>query len=212
MKISKFFLLLILVTKYIFAGTSIQTAFMTPRDRLGDTSANISLRNDSNSAKTVYGLYVRQYAYVASGDSCDHATVIYPAGSNINAGTMVTPVAINANKSAAVGGNYLYNMIYNAIFYENIIIFASPPGCALPGCTWGSDSTIYNWCIYLGALAPVSTSGGYTSNVPPLANLASSTGNYNYNLTSSYHYLGPISCNDQTLTCTVASQQTQSFS
>lgn len=212
MQISKFFLLMILIVQCVFAKTTTQSTFMTPRDRLNDTNANIILRNNSDSSKTAYGIYVRQYAYVTPGDSCDHATVIYSASSNITAGAVVTPVTIDAHKSAAVGGNYLYNMIYGAIYYENIIIPSSPPGCALPGCTWGSDSTIYNWCIYLGALAPVSTSTGYTANIPPSTDVASSTGNYNYNLISSYNYLGPISCNDQTLTCTVASQQTQSFS
>ncbi len=103
-------------------------------------------------------------------------------------------------------------MIYQTIYYENIIIPSSPPGCALPGCTWGSDTTKYNWCIYLGALAPMSTSPGYTANVPPSTDVASSSGVYNYNLVSSYRYLGPISCDDRTLSCTVTSQQTQSFS
>ncbi len=191
--------------------------FITSRDlsNSNQSSSNISLKNNRNSAVTVYGLYVRQYAYVAAGQSCDSSTVIFPidvATNNITAGAFVMPTVIGPGRKAIVGSNYLYNMIYGAIFYENIIIPLSPPGCALPGCTWGSDSTQYHWCIYLGALAPVSTSPGYTSNVPPSTGLASNTGLYNYNLTSNYSYIGPISCDDRALTCTAASQQTQTFS
>jgi hypothetical protein len=187
-KILRFFSL-IFFSQLVIVSALAQTnlsAFMTPPDILNNESAsNISLQNNRGSAATVYGLYVRQYAYVTPG---------------------------NPGRRAAVGSNYLYNMLYEAIYYENIIIPSSPPGCALPGCTWGSDTTKYNWCIYLGALAPVSTSSGYTANVPPSTEAASSTCFYNYNLISNYVYLGPISCDDRTLACTVANQQTQSFS
>ena len=187
--------------------------FMTPRDLLyNDIASNINLRNNKSSATTVYGLYVRQFSYVTPGDTCDHSTVMYSTTKNTTAGSFVMPTVLNAGKSAAIGSNYLYNMIYEAIYYLNIIIPSSPPGCQLPGCTWGSDSTIYNWCIYLGALAPVSTTTGYTANVPPSTVAASSSGLYNYDLIASYINLGPISCNDKTLTCQTTSQQTQSFS
>jgi hypothetical protein len=193
--------------------------FMTSRDLLSNDSvlSNISLYNSRSSDVAVYGLYVRQYASVTPGDTCDHATAIFPSGdipaTNITAGSFVMPTTISPQKSAAVGSNYLYNLIYGAIYYQRINDPTDPQGCALPGCTWGSDTTTYNWCIYLGALAPVSTTAGYTSTVPPTAEAASSTGNYNYNLVSNsdYTYLGPISCNDQTLTCTTANQQSQSF-
>lgn len=194
-----------------FAQTN-SLSFMTPRDILrNDAISGINLRNNGSSAATVYGLYVRQFSFVAPGDTCDTATVMYPSSSNITAGSVVMPIVIPAGKSAAIGSNYLYNMIYEANYYVHIIVPSSPPGCALPGCTWGSDTTIYNWCIYLGALGPASTSPGYTANVPPSASAASG-GGYNYNLISSYVDLGPISCNDQTLTCSVANPQTQSFS
>jgi hypothetical protein len=214
-KILRFFSL-IFFSQLVIVSALAQTnlsAFMTPPDILNNESAsNISLHNNRGSAATVYGLYVRQYAYVTPGQGCDSATVIYSTTNNITAGALVMPTVISPGRRAAVGSNYLYNMLYEAIYYENIIIPSSPPGCALPGCTWGSDSTKYNWCIYLGALAPVSTSSGYTANVPPSTEAASSTGLYNYNLISNYVYLGPISCDDRTLACTVANQQTQSFS
>lgn len=212
MKTLYFFLLFTLLATSTFANTS-SLEFMTPRDLLrNDSLSGINLRNNRASPVTAYGIYVRQFSYVTPGDTCNHSTVIYSTTQNTAAGSFVMPVVINSGGSAAVGSNYLYNMIYEAQYYVNIIIPVSPPGCALPGCTWGSDSTIYNWCIYLGALAPVANTANYTANVPPSATAASSTGNYNYNLVNSYVTLGPISCNDQTLTCTVANQQTQSFS
>ncbi len=192
--------------------------FMTPRDLMANGSfSNIFLHNSQGATVTAYGLYVRRFALVNPGQSCASPTVMYPSADipadNITAGAVVTPTAINAGQSAAIGNNYLYNMIFSANYYVRTNIPSSPPGCALPGCTWGTDFTAYNWCIYLGALGPVSTSGDYTSNIPPAASDASSTGLYNYNLigNSSYIYLGPISCDDQTLTCSVATQQTQSF-
>jgi hypothetical protein len=187
--------------------------FMTPRDIFNhESTSNISLRNNRGLPATVFGLYVRQYSYVNPGDTCDHATVMYSTTENKTAGSFVMPTSISAGKSVAIGSNYLYNMIYEAIYYLNIIVPSSPPGCALPGCTWGSDTTKYNWCIYLGALAPVSVTSGYTASVPPSTVAPSSSGLYNYDLVSSYVYLGPISCSDQTLTCRVSTQQTQSFS
>lgn len=217
MKVLKFclFALFFPVFTSTFAQTNL-SGFVTSRDLLNitrnDVTSKIRLQNNRNSATTVYGLYVRQYAYVLPGQSCDSATTIYPATNNITAGAFLSPTVIQPGKTAPVGSNYLYNMIYEAIYYENIIIPSSPPGCALPGCTWGSDTTQYNWCIYLGALAPVSSSSGYTSTVPPSADSASSPGLYNYNLTSNYAYIGPIACNDRTLTCTAANQQVQAFS
>lgn len=197
--------------------------FLTTRDLLSnDASSNITLHNSRSSAVTVYGLYVRQFAWVNPGESCDHATEIYPNqadvspspfSANITAGAVVMPTMIKAGQSAIIGGNYLYNMIYGANYYVRNVVASSPPGCAAPGCTWGSDSSTYHWCIYLGAMAPVSVSAGYTANVPPAVEAASSGSSYDYNLisTSGYAYLGPISCNDQTLTCSVSSRQTQAF-
>lgn len=217
MKILKISVLNLLLLFFIpiYAQTNF-SGFKTSRDisnaSNGESNSNLGLQNNRNVATTVYGLYVRQYAYVLPGQSCNDATIIYPSANNITAGAFLTPTVINSQKKAAIGSNYLYNMIYTAIYYENIIIPVLPPGCALPGCTWGSDTTHYNWCIYLGALAPVSTSSGYNANVPPSADLASSINLYNYNLINNYQYLGPITCNDITLTCSSQNQQVQVFS
>lgn len=212
------FLLLIFIAQSLvttaFAKTD-ASAFMTPRDLLLDSPvSNISLRNNRSASVTAYGIYVRQYAYVTPGSNCNSATVIYPTADpntqNITAGSIVAPTIINAGKSVTIGSNYLYNMIYEAIYFSTIM--ALPYACQLPGCTWGNDSTSYNWCIFLGALAPVTTTAGYTANVPPSTAKASNIGLYDYNLVTNYIALGPISCNDQTLTCVAASPQTQSIS
>ncbi len=192
----------------LFAQANV-SGFMMSRDLLGDSeSSNINLHNNRSSNVTAFGLYVRQYAYVLPGESCASATTIFPTNINIAAGAVVSPTVIPAGKSVSVGSNYLYNMILQAIFYASIL---NPPVCALPGCTWGSDFTLCHWCIYLGALAPTSNASNYISNVPPSTVAVSGSG-YDYNLISNYVYLGPISCNDSTQTCTVANPQTQSFS
>lgn len=221
-----FLRLLIFFSASIFAVVSFAnsdlSSFMTPRDLMSnDSSSNITLHNNSNSTTTVYGLYVRQYSSVAPGESCNDAASIYSA--NITAGAMVMPVVIGPGKSVIIGSNYLYNMIYQASYYMRTLEPSCTPGCSLPGCTWGNDvpsdacpgnTYNYNWCIYLGALGPVTTPAGYTASVPPSVSDASSGEHgYNYNLIEAghYDYMGPISCNDQTLTCTVTNQQTQSF-
>lgn len=209
---TSFFLIpiIVLFTANTAFAQSDLSGFLTSRDALlNDAGSNINLKNNRSTNVTVNGLYVRQYAYVAPGGACTSATTIFTG--NTTAGSFVAPAVINAGKSVSVGSNYLYNMILSAIYYENIIIPSSPPGCALPGCTWGSDTTKYDWCIYLGAMAPVSNLPSYTSAVPPFGETASGAG-YDYNLVSSYVYLGPISCSDQTLSCTVSNTQTQSFS
>jgi hypothetical protein len=207
-----FLMLALSVPLGVAANPPISLGFQSPQDALQeDSGSGISLHNGKHSDATLYGLYIRQLAYVAPGGSCNTATTIYNSATNLVVGGVVAPVTMKANESASLGKNYLYNMLLQAFYYVGIIYPSTPPGCALPGCTWGSDSTLYNWCIYLGALAPVTTTGGYTAaNVPPSTELASS-GAYDYNLISSYITLGPIACDDEALSCHVANKQTQSF-
>lgn len=188
------------------------SSFLTPRD-ISSTpySSNIKLQNNGNTAKVVYGIYIRQFSFVAPGQSCANPEVMYDASENVAAGSVVMPVTIAAKGGAPVGANYLYNMIYNSNYYV-AIAHPSASGCLLPGCTWPTDLANYNWCIYLGALSPVLLTAGYAANVPPSTAVVSIPSQYDYNLVSTYHYLGPISCNDQTLTCSVATPQSQAFS
>ena len=186
--------------------------FMSSRD-LGPLVAksNIKLKNTRTSAKTVYGLYVRQLSYILPGQSCSSSTIIYPATNNISAGAIAMAVNIAPSEEADIGPGLLYNMIYGAQYYVQIIIPSSPPGCFLPGCTWGADTINYKWCVQIGALAPVTMTPGFTTaNILPNSDSVSN-GSYNFNLVTTYEQLGPISCNDQTLTCSVTSAQTQSF-
>lgn len=187
------------------------THFLTPRDIASPQSwSNVKLKNLGSTPKTIYGIYIRQMAYVTPGQSCASATVMYDATDNAAAGSVVMPVTMAAHGGTPIGKNYLYNMIYGANYYA-LVTLHSPPGCALPGCTWGSDSITYDWCIYLGALAPVAVTAGYSANVPPAASDVSGAG-FNYNVSGDYAYIGPVSCNDITLTCSVATPQSQSFS
>lgn len=173
-------------------------------------ASGFSIQNSGIVSKLLYGLYVRQFSYVTPGQSCSSATVMYSSSENKAAGSVVMPVRIDGDTEATVGANYLYNMIYNAIYYLRVIVPSSPPGCALPGCTWGSDSTIYNWCLYVGALSPVSVTENYTAKVAPSSTTVSGAG-YNYDLITSFRSIGPISCDDQTLTCFLATPQKQSL-
>lgn len=193
-----------------FAQTD-KEEFMTPRDLLLDNAtSNINLRNNKSTAVATYGIYVRQFAYVAPGGSCNNPLgVMYASTDNVTAGSLVMPITIDPGKSVAIGSNYLYNMIFEALYY--VILGSTPPVCQLPGCTWGTDSAIYNWCIYLGALAPVSVPSFMTSNVPPSTFSASGVG-FDYNLINNFVTLGPISCDDKALTCTTSTQQTQPLS
>lgn len=196
-----------------FAKTNV-SGFMTSQDLLqNDSPSNIVLHNNRSSAVTVYGLYIPKFTTVAAGSaSCESSTLVYDE--NLAAGPFIMPVTINPGKSAIIGGNYLYNMIYEANYYIQLTHPSSPPGCQLPGCTWGADTNNENWCIFIGALGPVTTPAEYTSaNIPPVVE-AVSTGTYSYKLISSSSsvLLGPIVCNDQTQTCSVANQQTQTIS
>lgn len=184
--------------------------FFTPKDLAIQNSSNIKLKNEGNTPRVVYGIYIRQFASVEPGQSCAQAAPpMYPSSDNVAAGAVVMPIPIGINSAAPIGENYLYNMIYGAIYY--VAIQSGTPACRLPGCTWETDPSIYNWCIYLGALAPISLDSDHTSTVPPSTTVISGAG-FNYNLVAQYGYIGPISCNDQTLTCSVATPQSQAFS
>lgn len=189
---------------FFYTNPVVASDFQTPQD----STSGIRLHNASNADKTVYGLYIRELAYVTPGNACNTSTPIYNSATNQAIGSVVSPVTIKAGDTVNLGANYLYNMLFQAFYYA--AVSSLPPSCSLPGCTWGDDSAIYQWCIYLGALSPVTTTSGYTANVPPSADIASS-GAYNYNLISSYITLGPITCNDETLTCRVENNQTQNF-
>ena len=192
-------------------------SFMSARDLSSETvSSNLNIKNNGSRYLNLYGLYIRQLSQVSVGQPCSSGSVIFPnsgvgALANTSAGSIVMRVFVGPRKEATIGANFLYNMIYGSSLYVQTTYPSSPPGCFLPGCTWGSDTLKYNWCVQLGVMAPVYIKPGYTtSNVPPSMKIVS-TSDYNYNIVNSGQDLGPISCDDQNLTCSANTSQTQSF-
>ena len=198
---------------------------MTVRDIKTNSFSNITIQNKTGEAITVYGLYINTFADntpvphdCTAPNDLYSAQILYPSYP-VAAGAFVTPIALAKNQKVPIGKNYLYNMIYTAIFFrKNITPLPSMP-CRLPGCGW---STITNdsptrdipgveWCIYLGVLAPAA-GNSTTSNVPPMANLVNNDNpEYKYDLVKQYGYIGPISCDDKTLTCSVSTAQNVAF-
>ncbi len=187
---------------------------MAARDRAEDIGfSNITIQNKTGAPVTAYGLYINQLAFTDSKTTCAGATLLYPgAGGTPNqaGGAYVTAIPFTPNQKLPLGQNYLYNMIYTAIYYNNQPSCAgtcSP--CTLPGCAWFTDPVPYNWCIYMGVLGP--ESGNTTSaKVPPYGFPTTDSG-YNYNMVTQYEYIGPISCDDQTQTCSVSTAQNVAF-
>jgi hypothetical protein len=179
---------------------------MTARDINANSLSNITLQNKLGTPVTVYALYVPQLSYTST--DCNFATVLY---TSTNAGgAFLMPVTIKANQKIPIGQNFLYNMLYTAIYYNNQQAL-SPSPCTLPGCTWGiTDTTVYNWCIYLGALSPAGGNTATTSSVPPYGQAVNGAG-YNYDLVTQYSYIGPITCSDPNLTCSVTRAQNVAF-
>lgn len=150
---------------------------------------------------------------------------MYSSADNIAAGAIVMPVTIEANTEAAVGQNYLYNLIYNGIYYIKNNVGSSP--CSLPGCSWpGDDPSVTGWCLTVNVMSPDSsyTYSNYVNganspaSVVPYSNAGTSIPfDYNYDLIdpstlgTGNSCLGPIACDDQDLTCTVSTPQNQSF-
>lgn len=202
------------------------SAFMTGRDIQANATSNISITNGAGQSVSVSGLFIPSFdaTTVEEGD-CSVCTGGIVGGDNMG-GTIVSPVIIGANKAAAIGQNYLYNMIYNGIYYIRNTVGSSP--CQLPGCSWPGDSTDRRWCLSINA---TSLNASYTyshyvraPNPPAAAPAYGAAGSsvpiqfdYNYDLINpntlgvANACLGPVTCNDQTLTCTVATPQSETF-
>ena len=207
MKNSYFFLLIGMLLFAVFARASVLNPLLTPRDMITNLFSNVTVQNKTGSSIHAYGLYVNRLAYVSTANaSCGTATILYDSGQT--SGASVTEIPFQNNQIVQLGQNYLYNMVFAAIYYTNQSVATSP--CSLPGCGWLTDTVPYYWCIYLGALAPSIGNTSSTANVPPFGYSANGAG-YNYNLVTQYTYIGPITCNDQTLSCTVANVQNQAF-
>lgn len=195
-------------------------ALMTARDMRSLSTSNITITNNTTAPISVSGLFIASYDV----NDCSACTGNILAGDNLG-GAVVSPVTFKTAQSLPIGQNFLYNMIYNGIYYVKTNI-SSP--CSLPGCSWpGDDQNVRGWCITINAVSLNSsyTYSNYTngSNPPASAPAYASPGNatmsfnYKYDLINPNTLgagsacLGPITCNDKTLTCQVTTPQNESF-
>lgn len=195
-------------------------AFMSTRDMKESAVSNITITNRTGQPVSASGLFIASFD-INDCSSCFGNVV---SGDNLG-GAVVSPVTFKANQAVAVGQNFLYNMLYNGIYYIRNTVGSSP--CSLPGCSWpGDDPNVRGWCVSINI---VSTDSSYTysnykngSNPPSNTPSYSSAGNsvpfdYKYDLINPSTLgagnacLGPITCNDKTLTCKVSTAQNESF-
>lgn len=195
-------------------------SLMTAQDIRSNTLSNITITNRTTQPISVAGLFIASFD-INDCSSCFGSVV---SGDNLG-GAMISPVTFKVNQAVPVGQNYLYNMIYNGIYYIRNTVGSSP--CNLPGCSWpGDDPNVHGWCISINVVSRNSTYtySNYTNgtnlpaNSPPYAAAGNSTPfNYQYDLINPNTLgagntcLGPIVCNDQTLSCQVSTAQNESF-
>lgn len=193
---------------------------MTAQDVSSKKMSNISIINATQSPLTVYGLYI---ASIDIND-CSVCTGNVVSGNNV-LGTVVEPIFFRESQAVPIGQNYLYNMIYNGLSVVRLSVIAPP--CSLPGCSWpGDDPNVHGWCLSLGAMSLNSnyTFSSYTNPPSPPANVVplgeavtNAPFSYNYDLINPASLgagaacLGLITCDDQTLTCSVASSQSETL-
>lgn len=209
----------VMMNAFADANTS-NNALMTALDVQNNSLSNITINNGTSQAISVAGLFIASFDV----NDCSACNGNVTGGDNAG-GMVVAPVTIQTHQGAAIGQNYLYNMIYNGIYYIRNTVGSSP--CQLPGCSWPGDSTsVSGWCISINAASLNSnyTSSTYTNGSNPAAAApayaAAGTSppfHYNYDLINPLTLgagaacLGPITCNDQTLTCRVTTPQSESL-
>ncbi len=195
-------------------------ALMTVRDLQNSSLSNISIINQTGMSVTASGLFIASFD-INDCSSCFGSIV---SGDNLG-GAVASTVVFKPNQSVLIGQNYLYNMIYNGIYYIKNTAGSSP--CSLPGCSWpGDDTNVKGWCITINVISRNSsyTYSNYTngSNSPANIPAYSSAGNsspfdYKYDLINPNTLgtgnacLGPITCDDKTLTCSVPTPQNESL-
>ena len=173
-------------------------AFMTPRDRLKDTTSGISIQ--ATGVFTVTGLYI-QNVKITTTTTCD--TTYYDNTGKI-LGEMWGPaagVSFTSGASQPIGQNYLYSMMMTYLYEANI---ASTSGVNnTPGNAAGVNNN-NPWCIELGIMqgAPAKAATSAITNT-------TSTDTVLTNLVAGAAQI-IITCSDSTQTCTAAST-TQNF-
>lgn len=195
-------------------------ALMTVSDMSNSALSNITITNKTAQTISVAGLFIASFD-INDCSSCFGSVV---SGDNLG-GAVVSPINFNANQEIPIGQNYLYNMLYNGIYYIRNTVGSSP--CALPGCSWpGDDPNVRGWCIHINVISRNSnyTHSSYTNgftppaNSPPYSVAGNSTPfNYKYDLIDPSTLgignvcFGPVRCDDKSLTCSVATKQNESF-
>lgn len=196
-------------------------ALMTARDVKDSSLSNITITNHAGQPVSVAGLYIASFD-INDCSACSGSVV---GGDNLG-GAIPSPIDFKTGQTLAIGQNYLYNMIYSGIYYIKHVLLGPAP-CSLPGCSWPTDnSTVHGWCITINVASRNSsyTYSNYKNGshlpaaIPPYGEAGLfSPYDYNYalinpaTLGSGSACLGPIVCNDKTLTCTVSSPQNESF-
>lgn len=213
---------LLALSSNIYAQTKNPNAYalMTARDMQNNLFSNITITNQTAQNISASGLFISSY------DINDCSTCYGGVVSGDNAGgAMMAPVMFKAKQKISIGQNFLYNMLYNGIYYITQTAGSSP--CALPGCSWpGDDPNVRGWCITINVISRHSdyTYSNYTngsnpaSNVPAYGASGNSTPfNYKYDLIdpntlgTGNACLGPITCDDKTLTCKTNTAQNESL-
>lgn len=197
-------------------------AFMTARDILEEQTSNITLTNRTNQSIMSAGLFIASFDV----NDCSACSGNIVGGDNVG-GAVISRVNFLPNQAVPVGQNFLYNMLYNGIYYIKNTAGSSP--CSLPGCTWpGDDPNIRGWCITINAISKNSsyTYSNYQNGSHPSAQAPAyaaagdsppSQFDYQYDLIDpstlgvSNACLGPVKCDDKSLTCKVSTLQNENI-
>lgn len=200
-------------------------ALMTMQDMQNNAVSNVTITNGTGQNIPAATLFISNYDAISPTDGdCSICTGGITGGGNLG-GVVLSPVTFNPSQVLPIGQNYLYNMIYNGIYF--IKTTAGSSACALPGCSWPGD-TPQRWCLDINIISRHSsyTYSTYTSGSNPPANTPAygAAGdsppdqfNYKYSLINpalqgvGNACIGPITCNDKTLTCTVSTAQNETF-
>lgn len=222
-KLNKYFLLLLTtISSVIHAQVKDSNAYalMSALDLQTTGTSNITLINATNESITASGLFIASFDI----NDCSACLGSVVGGDNLG-GAMISTLTFRPGQSLSIGQNYLYNMLYNGIYYIKNSLGSSP--CSLPGCSWpGDDPTVQGWCISINVISSNSsyTYSNYVNGTNPPSNVPaySAAGNsvpfdYKYDLINPATLgtgnacLGLITCNDQTLTCKVATPQNETI-
>ena len=156
-----------------------------------DTPSNITL--STTSSHTVTGLYLQA---LYAGSSCS-GTAVFNQPTSSTFGAMWTGGVSMSNQSLRIGANYLYEMLYIAVFEGYVNQIDGSINSVTPGNNSYNPSAPAAWCIKLGV------AGG--TPVIPNASVTSVL------LTRGSSLSIPITCNDSTTTCIAGSATTQTF-